>query len=155
MRESETIRDKKKEADILEKIFEIRQNDNNMRYANILHIDDDEDDQEIFLTALRRFTDVVGYTGLNSGQEALQKLTNRSLTPDIIFLDLNMPGMNGQQFLIELNKDSSLWNIPVVVLSTSAHKPTIHLMKELGAFDFITKPDNFDEFSKKLHQILS
>ena len=126
-----------------------------MPYHKILHIDDDEDDQEIFLTALGHITQEVEYTALDSAVEALQQLSNSKMTADLIFLDLNMPQMNGQQFLIELKKHEHLKQIPVIVLSTSAHAPTIELVKELGAHDFITKPDNFNEFIHTLRNILS
>jgi len=126
-----------------------------MQYRNILHIDDDEDDREIFLTALRSVTNEINYIGIDSASSALQQLIHQTVRPDIIFLDLNMPEMNGQQFLLELCRNPGLKQIPVIVLSTSAHKPTIHLMKEIGAHDFITKPNSFDEFGRKLLSILS
>lgn len=125
-----------------------------MRYTSILHIDDDEDEQEIFLTALRQVTADVRYTGIDSAMDALYKLTQNKVQADLIFLDLNMPQMNGQQFLIELYKHEAMRGIPVIVLSTSAHKPTIGLMKELGAHDFITKPDDFNELTDRLRTIL-
>jgi CheY-like chemotaxis protein len=125
-----------------------------MTYRHILHIDDDEDDQEIFQTALNQVTTEVVYIPVNSPITALEQLSDGVLIADIIFLDLNMPEMNGQQFLLELKKKSGLGDIPVIVLSTSAHKPTIQLVKELGARDFITKPTNFKEFIQLLQTIL-
>ena len=125
-----------------------------MDNIRILHIDDDEDDQEIFLTALLEVTRNVIYSALGSAAAALKQLNANELKPDVIFLDLNMPEMNGQQFLVERNKYESLKRIPVIVLSTSAHKPTIQRVKELGAKDFITKPDSFEELINKLRLIL-
>jgi CheY-like chemotaxis protein len=125
-----------------------------MTYRHILHIDDDEDDQEIFQTALNQVTTEVVYIPVNSPITALEQLSDGVLIADIIFLDLNMPEMNGQQFLLELKKKSGLGDIPVIVLSTSSHNPTIQLVKELGARDFITKPTNFKEFIQLLQTIL-
>ena len=110
-----------------------------------LLIDDDDDDQEIFLTALEKLSGKVGYTAVSNAAEALERLTAGELKADLIFLDLNMPGMTGQQFLLEIKKRDNLKNIPVIIFSTSSHQDTIRETKEAGAYDFITKPDKFDE----------
>ncbi len=73
----------------------------------------------------------------------------------MIFLDLNMPVMSGQQFLIEIKKNSQLQNIPIIIFSTSSHIETIRLMKELGAHDFITKPNKYDKLIDVLKNTLS
>src|SRR6186713_579511 len=115
-----------------------------MRYKNILLVDDDEDDQEIFLTALEKVNNSIHCTALDNATRALHMLLEKELTPDLIFLDLNMPVMNGQQFLTELKKEDLLKDIPVIILSTSSHKATIQLTRDLGALDFISKPDNIN-----------
>jgi len=116
-----------------------------MPYRNVLLIDDDDDDQEIFFTALNQVAASVIFSAISNAGEALQKLKDKEITPDVIFLDLNMPIMNGQQFLIEIKKNVELANIPVIVFSTTSHLATIELTRELGAHDFITKPDKFDD----------
>lgn len=126
-----------------------------MTYNKILVIDDDIDDQEIFLTALESTLSTVKCVAVGSAVEALKKLGNGELTTDIIFLDLNMPVMTGQQFLAEIKKDERLCNIPIVVLSTSSHQPTIEQAMNLGAANFITKPDKFNELVRILKEILN
>ena len=125
-----------------------------MIYKNILLIDDDEDEHEIFVTALQAISDKVNFIAMNNAQEALAKLLSQAIEADVIFLDLNMPVMTGQQFLVEIKKRESLKNIPVIIFSTSAHFATIELTKELGAADFITKPDKFDDLLMTLKSIL-
>ena len=125
-----------------------------MNYRKILLVDDDEDDQEIFFTALQKVAPAVVCEMLNSACSALERLKNGQVSPDIIFLDLNMPIMNGQQFLAEIKKDAGLKDIPVVVISTSSHPQTIQLAKDTGAKDFITKPDKFDDLVKILVSLL-
>jgi CheY-like chemotaxis protein len=125
-----------------------------MRYPRIMHVDDDDDDQEIFQTALQQVNPSVDYVPVNSALAALDQLLNKELEADLIFLDLNMPEMNGQQFLTEIRKHEQLRGIPVIVFSTSSHIPTIELVKELGARDFITKPANFKEMIQILKSIL-
>jgi CheY-like chemotaxis protein len=126
-----------------------------MAYKNLLLIDDDEDDQEIFLTALEKVNQSIHCIALDSAVEAMQKLENGQINPDLIFLDLNMPIMNGQQFLVEIKKEESLKNIPVIILSTSSHKATIELTKELGAIDFFSKPDKFEDYISLLSSVIS
>ncbi|MDQ6608671.1 MAG: response regulator [Bacteroidota bacterium] len=116
-----------------------------MTYQDILLIDDDEEDGEIFLTALKAVSDTVTCTVLNNARQALDKLSSKAIRPDVIFLDLNMPGMNGQQFLLAVKKVIALQTIPVIIFSTTSHLATIQITKELGAQDFITKPNNFDD----------
>ena len=125
-----------------------------MQYSRILLIDDDEDDQELFLLAMKEIAASVECITLDNARNALTQLENRALTADVIFLDLNMPVMTGQQFLSEMNKRAALSQIPVIVLSTSSNKETINQAKALGAKKFITKPSNFTELKNILHRIL-
>jgi len=111
-----------------------------MPIQKVLHIDDDEDDQEIFSSALMQAGNDIDLKAIDNARIALQELSAEKLHPDLIFLDLNMPEMNGQQFLSEIKKNESLKHIPVIVLSTSSHRATIDLTKDRGAKDFITKP---------------
>jgi CheY-like chemotaxis protein len=78
-----------------------------------------------------------------NGQAALEMLNAGEIPPDIIFLDLNMPLMNGHQFLQEINRLKILQDIPIVVLTTSADVNTKATMRALRAKEFITKPINF------------
>jgi DNA-binding NtrC family response regulator len=125
-----------------------------MQYSRVLLIDDDEDDQELFLLAIKEIAASVECITLDNPRSALIQLENRVLTADVIFLDLNMPIMTGQQFLSELTKRESLSRIPVIILSTSANIETINQAKALGAISFITKPSNFKELKTILHGIL-
>ncbi|CAG5068807.1 DNA-binding transcriptional regulator NtrC [Dyadobacter sp. CECT 9623] len=125
-----------------------------MPYQNILLIDDDEDDQEIFLSALENVSNSVNCVTISNAVTALEKLSRRELETDLIFLDLNMPLMNGQEFLIELKNRQELRDIPVIILSTSSNVSTIQHSKQLGAADFIKKPDSFDELVHILKSVL-
>ena len=125
-----------------------------MLYSKVLLIDDDEDDQELFLQAIREIAASLECVALDNARNALTLLENHTLTADVIFLDLNMPIMTGQQFLVELNKSEELNQIPVIILSTSANIDTIDQAKALGAKIFITKPSSFKELKNILHKIL-
>lgn len=126
-----------------------------MSYKNILLIDDDSEDQEIFLTALESVSQSVVCTTHSDARLALHQLSEKQMTTDLIFLDLNMPVMSGQQFLTALKKDEELCHIPVIILSTSSNITTIRLARESGAKDFITKPDRFNDLINILKSHIS
>lgn len=125
-----------------------------MLYQKILLIDDDEDDQEIFLTALECTKKPVSCTVLDSARKALNQIAQGELETDLIFLDLNMPLMNGQQFLTEIKKDEKLRQIPVIMLSTSSNAATVSQVKQLGARYFFTKPGRFEDLVAILEKVL-
>ncbi|MEL1242747.1 response regulator [Flavobacterium sp. DGU11] len=124
-----------------------------MQYRNILLIDDDDDDQEIFLTAMEEVSGLATCTAVSDGATALRKLVAKELHPDVIFLDLNMPLMSGQQFLTEIKKNTDLKNIPVIIFSTSSNPETIKEASRLGAQSFITKPEGYNELINLLGRL--
>ncbi len=114
-----------------------------MSDRSILLIDDDEDDREFFLEAIEEYNPEIRCIEARNGQEGLDFLNAEKIRPDIIFLDLNMPLMNGRQFLLEIKKIDHLKHIPIVILTTSSDNKTIQDCLAIGASYFITKPDKF------------
>lgn len=124
-------------------------------YNHLMLIDDDEDDREFFLQVMFDILpDMVCETASN-GKIALDKLKASPKRPDLIFLDLNMPLMNGRQFLAEIRNHHQLNDIPVVILSTSGDAQTIHETKNLGARHFITKPDLLQSWESVLRDFFT
>jgi len=118
-------------------------------------VEDDEEDQEIFLLALKHVNESVKCIMAGNGVEAITMLINTAEAVDIIFLDLNMPLMNGKQFLRERKKYSSLANIPVIIYSTSSEPADKDEALSLGARDFITKPTYIADLVKVLSRFFS
>lgn len=116
-----------------------------MKYQNVLLIDDDVEDQEIFTEALREVSDQLKCTTSTNAKEALAQLDKMELHPDLIFLDLNMPIMTGLEFLKEIKHLDHLKSLPVIIFSTSSNPATIEETTQLGAIDFITKPSRFND----------
>ncbi|WP_343694347.1 response regulator [Flavobacterium sp.] len=125
-----------------------------MIYKNILQIDDDIDDCEFFMEALQAVS-TAEYVSIQNPVEALNKLIHKKISPDVIFLDLNMPIMSGLEFLIEIKKQESIKNIPIIVFSTSQFEEIKKKAKNYGADDFISKPNNLNELKKILGHYLS
>src|SRR5687768_10844686 len=99
-------------------------------------IDDDEDDRELFQIALSDLTYQTELKCSDSGKAAIKLLKNKDIEPDFIFLDLNMPQMDGKECLHELKKDPLTADIPVVIYSTSSEKSDVQLTREMGAIGF-------------------
>ncbi len=107
-----------------------------------------------FLTALQALSRHTDYTAISSAETALKQLAAGGLVADLIFLDINMPIMSGQQFLHLIKAHDKLKEIPVIILSTSSRTETIREVKRLGAHDFFTKPDKFDDLKNMLDSII-
>jgi len=121
----------------------------------VVLIDDDHDDFEIFSMALSEADPSITCIHYDSANDALMKLTApNALLPEFIFLDLNMPGMNGIQFLESL-KQTSLAYLPVVIYSTSILPPHREKINKLGVFDSFIKPFSHSELINTLKSILS
>lgn len=125
-----------------------------MGYKTIFHIDDDDDDIDFFATAVSQLSASVHYFSFTDAAAALKTLVNGELIPDAIFLDLNIPVINGHDFLSRLKTVESLHHIPVIVLSTSSDPYTMQQLKNPGAIDFLTKPTGIKELMTLLSPYL-
>lgn len=115
-----------------------------MKFQDIFLIDDDVEDLEILQDALGKVSETIKGTQFTNAAEALEQLKNAAKCPQLIFLDLNMPLMSGQEFITEIKKLDKLKDIPVYIFSTTSNIKTKENLKQLGADDFITKPNRFD-----------
>ena len=115
-----------------------------MSMKTILLVEDDYLDTMNVQRALRKLnSNHVLHTAYN-GREALTMLRESNLVPDIILLDLNMPKMNGVEFLRELRKDERFKHVNVFITTTSSEEYDRSAVKELGVSGYIVKPLNFD-----------
>lgn len=125
-----------------------------MGYTKIFHIDDDADDIEFFVAAIGYLSDGASCFSFTNAVKALQKLTTGELIADIIFVDLNMPIINGQEFLAALKATAGLEDIPVIILTTSSDAAAARRLKTEGASGFLTKPTSIKELSNLLRPYL-
>ena len=87
------------------------------------------------------------------GQEALDQLLSKSIIPDLIFLDLNMPRMDGKECLALIKQEDELKHIPVIMYTTSSQSQDIEQTMLQGAVCFITKPSSLRELENILSSI--
>ncbi len=126
---------------------------------HVLIVDDDPADAELVSKAIGRgrFDCVVDRA--RDGVEALEKLrvspapNQRSNSPDLILLDINMPRKNGLQVLCEIRSDPNLRHLPVVMLSTSSAEKDVACAYNSGAQGYVTKPMDVTELFSAIHAI--
>lgn len=120
----------------------------------ILYADDDLDDVEIFREIIHAISPSIIFHHANNGKEALDILDNSILLPDYIFLDVNMPVMDGRLCLKEIKKDKRFSDIPVVIYTTSDKRTDIENFMRLGAHKYVIKPTSFKDAVNDLSKIL-
>ncbi len=119
----------------------------------VLLVDDDDDYTLIIERALRAAADIpVEIQRARTGDEALTVL--QSFIPDLLLLDLKMPGMGGHEALEKIKGDDVLRSVPVAVLSSSDRDDDVAKSYGLGGNHFITKPSNPLELEAKLGALL-
>lgn len=127
-----------------------------MRNSTCLLIDDDAEEHEIFTIAMIRLNPFLNCISVKSGTHAVERLrSDVNFTPDYIFLDLNMPGMDGKQCLAQLQKIERLQGVPIVIFSTSSNETDVKETMSMGSYGYVVKPDTISELVGTLGQILN
>ncbi|MFA5736821.1 MAG: response regulator [Candidatus Paceibacterota bacterium] len=117
----------------------------------ILIVEDDEFLRS--LNAKRLETEGFEVSIAVDGSEALTKLTE--IKPDLIFLDLLLPNVDGFEVLTKIKQDDTTKNIPVIVFSNLGQPEDIEKAKQLGADDFMVKANfTLDDVIAKIKEIL-
>lgn len=120
----------------------------------VLLTDDDIDDLMLFEEAIREVSLPVEFSSADNGNELL-RLLKSDYHPNLIFLDLNMPGKNGKDCLKELRSNPDSKNIPVIMYSTSSNQEDIETCYRRGANLYVIKPHLFSDIVKTLEKVLS
>ncbi len=119
----------------------------------ILLVEDNEDDYEATVRSLKKNHFVNPVHWCKSGRDALEFLKTAGETgalPDLILLDLNMPGIDGRQVLAAVKGDAQLRHIPVIVLTTSNDARDIDTCYDIGASTYIQKPVSFEGLTEAI-----
>jgi CheY-like chemotaxis protein len=121
----------------------------------IIVIDDDEDDQQLFIDALADLKIPVNLTVSFDGLSFLDYLKTRNQKPDVIFLDLNMPGIGGKKILDDIrNRTDEFRDIPIIIYTTSVAYDDILSTYNKGANLYFPKPNSFGQLVTQLNQVL-
>jgi CheY-like chemotaxis protein len=125
-----------------------------MKHKTVLLVDDDDDDQHIFKDAIKEVHSGIVSLIASNGRDAFFQLEKSSRLPSLIFLDLNMPVMNGFEFLERIKKNDSFKSIPIVIYTTSDNPLDKQNTLAAGAVLFFTKTADFKLLKLKLSEIL-
>lgn len=126
-----------------------------LKDLSCLLIDDDDDDQEIFALAVQDIPDRIHCNYASDGLEALELLQDPKNIPHVIFLDMNMPRMNGIQCLAAIRKMERLKDVPVYIYSTSKDPYTVEAAMHLGAESYLVKPADVPTLTSLLTEVFS
>ena len=121
-----------------------------MSKKNILIVEDEKDIQELIRYNLSK----EGYqvTSADSGEEGLQAV--QSLHPDLVILDLMLPGMDGMEVCRQMKKNPATADIPIIMLTAKGDESDIVAGLEMGADDYVTKPFSLKVFVTRVLAVL-
>jgi CheY-like chemotaxis protein len=125
-----------------------------MLYKNILLIDDDADDAEIFMEAVNAVEKGIAFRSEANPVKALEELEVSEKLPDIIFLDYNMPLLNGKEFLQRIKSKNKLKDIPVILISSPSEEFVTDLLQKNEIIHYISKPNSYAELIQMLKDVL-
>lgn len=128
---------------------------NNNYQRSIFLADDDDDDRIMFVDALLEVDQNVIVTQAEDGKQLIDILQTQSDSlPEIVFLDINMPKLDGFECLQEIKKDNNLKKLFIIMLSTSSDPLTIDKALEYGASFYAVKPSSFNGLKSLIKQVL-
>ncbi|UOB19075.1 response regulator [Abyssalbus ytuae] len=121
----------------------------------ILLIEDDEIEVMKFNRTISKLNLKHHVIEARNGEEALEVLSKKDRLPHIILLDLNMPKINGIEFLKILKNDEVLKYIPTIVLTTSSNHRDLQECYKTGIAGYIIKPLKYEDYTNKINKVLS
>jgi CheY-like chemotaxis protein len=116
--------------------------------------DDDEDDRDFFSLALKKVNSRALLTVASNGAEALEYFKKRNPAPHFIFLDINMPRVNGIDCLKQIRQVYPAATVPVIMLSTSRSSQMVELSFTNGASFYVQKPNHIGDLAEQLKYCL-
>ncbi len=123
--------------------------------VTVFYTDDDEEDLEFFKDIIKGISDNVKIITHQSGKNLLVALNNPPPDPNMLFLDLNMPGMTGFDVLRQIRENEILKELPIIIFTTSQDDEAIAKSRNLGANYFVTKTGNFNDLKKSIAHALN
>ncbi len=126
--------------------------------GKILHLfiaDDDPDDLLLFADAMKELPVLTKITTFDNGVDLMASLLDTNIEfPDLIFLDLNMPLMNGEECLADIRNEPRMVAIPVIIYSTYFDSSKVSLLKNKGADRYLQKPKSFSVLKSLLERCI-
>jgi CheY-like chemotaxis protein len=124
------------------------------KLLNILLIEDDAIEVMKFNRVLNTLNIKHKIIEANNGEEALSILKVKEVIPDIIILDLNMPRINGIEFLATLKSDEYLKYIPAIILTTSNNRKDVLECYKIGIAGYLLKPLKYKDYVDRIKRLI-
>lgn len=121
---------------------------------NILLVEDDMIEIMKFNRTISKLAYLHNITEAKNGEEALEILYNSEFLPDLILLDLNMPKINGLEFLSIIRNNAQLKYIPTVILTSSNDHKDVADCHQLGISGYLVKPLKYSDYSESIKTML-
>ncbi len=123
-----------------------------MSQKTALVVDDSPTLRKMVIFALKKLYKISKAYEAGDGLEALDILSNNYI--DFIICDINMPNMNGLEFLYRIKQNEDFKNIPIVMLTTEGREADIKRAKDMGADGYAVKPFKPEKLKKELDEAL-
>lgn len=121
----------------------------------VFYTDDDKEDLDFFREAMESIDKSVEVVTLGGSSQLLHVIDNPPPHPHILFLDLNMPGLNGFDVLEILRSKEVSHDLPIVIFSTSRDEELINKSRELGATYYVPKSMSFESLRRSIQHAIN
>lgn len=123
---------------------------------SILLVEDDADDRMLFTDALYELTSEIRLKTASHCDDGIDSLIRpQDELPDLVVMDINMPGKNGLECLEDIRNHTRLYKLPVVILSTDTDEAVIKDAYRRGANFYISKPNSFQALKREVEKLIS
>lgn len=119
----------------------------------IVNVDDDKDDRDMFCLAINKIDPGIECIQAESGEDAIDLVSNSKLAPDFIFIDINMPQMNGYECVREIHQYPNLRNTRIIMLST-AFNPRDQVEFEVPKIKYLLKTSSVRSLANSIKELI-
>jgi CheY-like chemotaxis protein len=119
----------------------------------LLCIDDDQDDLDLFRDAVKNVHPSHRCLVASNGKDGIKLL--ETVKPDLIFLDINMPGLGGWELVKIIRARREFDDVPVYMLSTTRNEAELDMFTRIGASRCLTKPSSFHELCQLFKNVIT
>lgn len=120
---------------------------------NIFLVEDDDGHAMLIEETLRKVMVIKRIERVKDGEEAVLVLKKLSPLPDLIFLDIKIPKIDGHTVLQSIKNDKRLKIIPVMIISSTSDQREVNHCYQLGVTGYITKPISYEELEQKIRGV--
>ena len=119
----------------------------------IVNVDDDPDDREMFCRAVKKISQDIVCTQVESGEDAVHFFSKSEFSPDFIFMDINMPRMNGYECVKEIYQFANLSNT-TIIMHSSSFNPRDQVEFGILGLQYLLKTSNLNALAESIRKLI-